>query len=177
MNWADIAGAVGKTAPILGALLGGPAGLALNAAGSIVASVLGVAPTPDAVSQALTINPDAAVKLAQIEKDRQVELQTLVTQVAVSQLVSDTAAITAVNATMQAEVKSEHWASWLWRPFNGFVFGTTFFGVYFVLPLAHIPSPVIPMEAWASIGAILGVASWFRGKAQADVNNPAPVRG
>lgn len=177
MEWKDIAATVAKSAPMLGGLLGGPAGAAIGAVGSMIASALGVAPTPDAVSQALTVNPDAAVKLAQIEKDRQVELQGLVVQAAANQLAAETSSIQAVNATMQAETKSEHWASWSWRPFNGFIFGVSFFGVYFVLPLCKIPVPSIPFEAWTAMGAILGVASWFRGKAQADPANPAAVRG
>src|SRR3990167_10563882 len=51
--------------------------------------------------------------------------------------------IEAVNATMQAEAKSEHWAQWLWRPFNGFSFGVTVPAVYVVLPLLKIPPPAI----------------------------------
>ena len=177
MNWKDIAGTVAKSAPMLGGLLGGPVGAAVGAAGSIIASALGVEATPDAVSQALQVNPDAAVKLAQIEKDRQVELQTLVTQAAGNQLASETATLQAVNTTMQAETKAEHWPSYSWRPFCGFVFGITFLGVYFVLPLAKLSVPSIPIEAWAAMGAVLGVASWYRGKAQADPNNSMQTRG
>lgn len=165
MEWKDIAKMVGGAAPILGTLIGGPAGAAI---GSLVASGLGVGNTPDEVSQALTINPDAAVKLKQIEATRQTELQTLVVQAEANRLAADTAAIQAVNATMQAEAKAEHWPTYSWRPFCGFVFGIMFLGVYFVLPLAHLPVPVVPTEAWLAIGGVLGVASYFRGKAQAD---------
>jgi hypothetical protein len=73
------------------------------------------------------------------------------------------AALQAVNQTMQAESKSEHWMQWAWRPFVGFIFGITFVGVYFVLPLAKIVPPEIPANAWLMIGAVLGVASWHRG--------------
>ena len=177
MNWSDIASTVARTAPMLGGLLGGPIGAAVGAAGSIIASALGVAPTPDAVSIALQTNPDAAVKLAQIEKERHVELQDLTVRAAANQLASDTAAIQAINTTMQAETKSEHWPSYTWRPFCGFVFGITFFGVYFVLPLAKMVVPAIPFEAWAAMGAVLGVASFFRGKAQADPANPMQNHG
>lgn len=177
MDWKDIASTVAKNAPMIGGLIGGPPGAALGAVSSMIASALGVPCTPDAISAAISSDPDAGIKLAQIEKDRQVELQTLVAQTASAQIAADTATILAVNATMQAETRSEHWASWCWRPFCGFIFGTTFFGVYFVLPLLHILPPMIPMEAWVSLGSILGVASWFRGKAQADPANPAQVHG
>jgi hypothetical protein len=177
MDWKDLAATVAKSAPMMGGILGGPVGAAVGAVGSMIASALGVQSTPDAVSQALTVNPDAAVKLAQIEKDRQVELQTLLVQAVANQLAADTATIQAVNATMQAETKSEHWASWLWRPYWGFVGATMIFGDYFVLPLLKIPVPTVPSEVWLTIGAVLGVASWWRGKAQADPANPAAVRG
>jgi hypothetical protein len=174
MNWKDIAADVGKAAPILGTLIGGPAG---GAIGAMIASGLGVAATPDDVKTALATSPDAAVKLAQIEKDRQVELQQLIVQAEQNRLAVDTSTIAAVNATMQAETRSEHWASWLWRPFLGFVTGIMIFGCYFVLPLLKIAAPIIPTEVWALLASILGVASWFRGKAQADPANPAQVRG
>jgi len=172
MEWKDIAKTVGAAAPVLGTLLGGPAG---GGIGAIIASVLGVGATPDDVSQALTVNPEAAVKLKQIEKERQVELQTLLVQAEANRLASDTAVIASVNATMQAETKSEHWPSYSWRPFCGFVFGLMFFGTYFVLPVLKLPVPVVPTEAWLAMGGVLGVASWFRGKAQADPSNPIPA--
>ncbi|PMY13752.1 hypothetical protein C1X42_32665, partial [Pseudomonas sp. FW305-BF8] len=71
-----------------------------------------------------------------------------------------------VNDTMQAETKGEHWPTYTWRPFNGFVVGIMAFGCYFVLPLCKLPVPSIPTEVWLMFGGILGVASWFRGKAQ-----------
>ena len=177
MNWKEIAGDVAKSAPMLGGLLGGPPGAAIGAVGSMIASALGVAATPDAVSLALKTDPAAAVTLAGIEKDRQVALQNLVVQAAANQLANDTQTIQAVNATMQVETKSEHWASWLWRPFLGFILGIMIFGTYFVLPLLKLPVPAIPDSVWLLLGSILGVASWFRGKAQADPTNSAPVAG
>lgn len=177
MEWKEVAGAVAKSAPMLGGLLFGPPGAAVGAVGAMIASALGVGGTPDEVSQALATNPDAAVKIKEIEKSRQVELQALTVQVITAQLAAESAAIQAVNATMQAEVKAEHWPTYSWRPFCGFVFGVTFFGVYFVLPLVNVPVPVVPFEAWTALGAILGVASWFRGKAQADPQNPMQPKG
>jgi hypothetical protein len=174
MDWKDLTSTVGKFAPLLGTLIGGPAGTAI---GAMVASGLGVGSTPDEVSQALTINPDAAVKLKQIEADRQVELQKLLVQSEANRLAADTSAILAVNTTMQAEAKSDHWPTYTWRPFVGFVFGVMFLGVYFVLPLLKMPVPAVPTEAWFAIGGVLGVASWFRGKAQADPGIATDNRG
>ena len=74
MQWKDLAGIVGKAAPALGTLLGGPAGAAV---GGLIASALGTGANPDDVSVALTNNPDALVKLRQIEADKTVKLQEL----------------------------------------------------------------------------------------------------
>ena len=52
-----------------------------------------------------------------------------------------------------------------------------FLGTYFILPLLKMPVPVVPVEAWAAMGSVLGIASWFRGKAQADPANPAMTIG
>lgn len=161
MNWKDIAPIVARSAPLLGTLLGGPAGAA---AGALVSAALGVGADPGAVEQALAVSPDAAVKLAQIEATRSTELEALVVSAEANRLAADTAALQAVNATMQAEGRSEHWPQWGWRPFIGFVFGVMVLGCYFVLPLAKVPVPPVPESVWLMFGAVLGVASWFRGK-------------
>lgn len=74
MDWKDIGSKVGRVAPILGTLLGGPAGAAV---GSIIASALGTGGTADEVNQALISDPTALVKLRQIEADRAVKFQEL----------------------------------------------------------------------------------------------------
>jgi Holin of 3TMs, for gene-transfer release len=69
-----------------------------------------------------------------------------------------------VNATMQVESKSEHWPQWLWRPFNGFLFGISIVSIYFILPICKVPVPAVPEWIWIGWGAILGVTTWDRGK-------------
>lgn len=163
LDWKDIAGTIGKTAPILGTLIGGPYGAAV---GGLVASILRTGSSADEVSQALAENPDAAVKLRQIESDNQVKLHDLVLTHAAAMYATEAAALANVNDTMQAEAKGEHWPTYSWRPFNGFIVGIMAFGCYFVLPLMQIPVPSVPESVWLMFGGILGVASWFRGKSQ-----------
>lgn len=74
MDWKDVAGVVGKAAPILGGILGGPAGAAV---GGLISTALGTDPTPDAVSSAILNDPDAALKLKELEVNSKVELQRL----------------------------------------------------------------------------------------------------
>lgn len=173
MEWKDVADAVGKAAPILGTLIGGPAGTVI---GGLVAAGLGTANSPDAVSTALATDPDAAVKLRQIEADQEVQLRNLAMQDAANALTAETARIQAVNITMQAEAKADHWPTYTWRPFIGFAFG--FYVVsMFVLPLFGVKPVELSADLTLTIGAILGVASFFRGKAQADPRMPTDPRG
>lgn len=179
MDWKDIQGDIAAAAPMLGTLVGGPAGAAI---GSLVATALGTPNDPAAVQAELKANPDAAVKLRQIESDQATRLQELTVTAENNRLVADTAAIASVNTTMQTEAKSDHWPTYTWRPFVGFCFGFAWIGAYVLLPVlkGYIPGlvmPVIPSEAWLSIGGILGVASWFRGKAQADPRVATDGRG
>lgn len=181
MKWADIAGAVGKAAPLLGTLLAGPAG---GAVGGLIASALGSPADPAAVSEALTTNPEAVVKLRQVEADRQVKLQELVEQTAQAEIAADRASVADVNTTMQAEAKAEHWPTYSWRPAIGFAVALdlvlsallvtgVFLGQVFALPgaaaaVAALPAALGALAALVGLASpILGIASWFRGKKQA----------
>lgn len=74
MEWRDIAGAVGKAAPLLGTLLGGPAGAAV---GGIIASALGTANDPAEVERAIAQDPASLVKLREVEASKAVRLEEL----------------------------------------------------------------------------------------------------
>lgn len=77
MNWSDIGSIIGKSAPLVGTLLGGPAG---GAVGALVANVLGVKDDPDAVNSALAANPDALVRVQELQLNAKVQLQQLAVQ-------------------------------------------------------------------------------------------------
>lgn len=64
MDWSDVAETVGKIAPAAGGALAGPAGAAV---GGLVARVLGVDESPQAVRQAISQDPQAALKLREVE--------------------------------------------------------------------------------------------------------------
>lgn len=165
-----------KGLPLLGALLGGPAG---GAIGALVASAIGGnADDPEGLSQILATNPDALVKLRELEANKTVRLEELLTQQALGVLHEDTTRLVSVNTTMQGESVSEHWPQYSWRPYWGFVSATAF-GVVcvFVCVLAYKAIFSNKPEALAMIpqlvgaftmlfgipGAILGIAAWHRG--------------
>jgi hypothetical protein len=146
------------------------------------------------VQQALIVNPDAAVKLKEIEAKRQVELQALLLQERQAELTSATTNAGDVNETMQTEAKAEHWPTYSWRPFIGFVFGLNLLiaslvtaGVYIVSmcgvkaasdALATLPQMIGALGAVNGAALpILGIASWFRGRMQADPNIPTVNKG
>lgn len=86
MNWSDVGNLVGRAAPMVGTLLGGPAGAAV---GALVASALNVQADPESVNAALAGNPDALVKIQELQVNAKVQLQQL--------------AVTAENNRLQAE--------------------------------------------------------------------------
>jgi hypothetical protein len=77
MEWRDVAEMAAKAAPVVGSLLGGPAG---GAVGALVATALGVDSTPPAVAAAIATNPDAAIKLRELERDERLGLAQLANQ-------------------------------------------------------------------------------------------------
>lgn len=86
MNWSDVGNIIGRAAPVVGTLLGGPAGAAV---GALVSSALGVQNDPDAVNAAIAANPDALVRIQELQTNAKVQLQQL--------------AVTAENNRLQAE--------------------------------------------------------------------------
>lgn len=88
MEWKDLATTVGKAAPMLGTLIGGPAGAAV---GSLIASALGTQATPDAVESIIASNPDALVKLREIEANRSIRFQELIAEQAKAEIQAEVA--------------------------------------------------------------------------------------
>jgi roadblock/LC7 domain-containing protein len=191
MNWSDLAAKVGKFAPLVGTLLGGPAGAAV---GGLVASVLGTEATPDAVNVALATNPEAAVKIQELQSAERTRLNELLVEAEKARLVAATEAAKAVNATMQAEAGASHWPTYTWRPFIGFAVGINVIvssfltvGVFAAVVLGAVQAAAAVAALPTVLGAlaaingtvlpILGIASWFRGKAQADPSIPTDNRG
>jgi len=98
-------------------------------------------------------SPEDAAKLAELAQKYQDDV-----------LAADQAALVAVNNTMQAESRSEHWAQWAWRPTVGFTFCAVLINNYIALPyFPSLHTIVIPGEVWNSILVILGAASALRG--------------
>lgn len=76
MNWLELGKKVADFAPLLGSALG-PAG---SVVGSLIASEFGTENTPDAISKSLINNPEAQVKLREIELRHKEKLESLVVE-------------------------------------------------------------------------------------------------
>lgn len=154
-----IGAALVKFAPTIAGWFGGD-----DAEGKVQAAV--------DIAKQVTGNDNPETAIATLEKNPELALQfekaVMAKEVAMEK--EKTRRIEAVNATMQAEAKSEHWMQWSWRPFNGFLFGITLFFGYIILPMMDkdaISLPEFVLMAWA---AVLGVTAWHRGmhKREAD---------
>jgi len=156
MDWKSLEGDLAKVAPVLGGLIGGPAGAGI---GSLLASALGVPNTPSDVQAALKTDPEAAVKIKQIEANVQIAQITAETQ----KIAAASAQVVAVNDTLTAEAKGDSY----WQK-NHHAYESSFAllmvaAMYVGLPIAHIPVPNVDPMVWVMIGGILGVTAWQAG--------------
>ncbi len=111
MDWSDVAEVVGKAAPMLGGLLGGPAGAGV---GHLIAGVLGVECDQAKVKEAMQADPDAVVKLQRLQQEHERELMTLA-------LEAETNRLAEVNKTMRAEAGAGDAYVRRWRPTFGYM--------------------------------------------------------
>ena len=158
MKWSDLKGLIGKAAPMLGTLLGGPAGAGV---GSMVASVLGVENSPDEVHKALEADPGLLLKLREAELEQQTELQRMTVE-------SETSMLTQVNETMRAELASGDKFKSYWRPLFGYVMALTWGSIMFAVTYQIIKDPTNVAGTIQAIGQLTGL--WGIGLAVLGVN-------
>ena len=176
MNWSDVAKSIAGYAPMLSTVLaatgvGAPVATAIAAAGAMVSGALGVPNTPSDVAQALIANPDAAVKIKQIEADHAEHLAAITQQAQAVEYNAQVQQLEALNTTMQTEDKTRVFS---WRDFWGYVSGAAFafvvgiigylvgMALYYDHPqhLAQIPAIVGSFSVLFGIAAtVLGVQS------------------
>ena len=159
--------------PFIGTALGGPLGTGVAA---FVASKLGV--PPDTVSDTLSAmvgNPEDRVKLKQLELEYELHCKELGYQSIKDLELANASVVIEVNKTMQKEAEAEHWQTYSWRPFIGFSFGL-YINSMWMLPLFKVTPVLLSSDLVLAVGGILGVASWFRGRMQADPLIPTAIK-
>ena len=141
MDWKDVAKVVSTAAPLLGSLLGGPQGAAVGTAIKLIASALGVGPEPDEVMEAIKTDPDALVKVKELELKHQEELAKLALEQAKLELKAELARLADVDSARRREVEVTRATGK--RDVNLYVLAWTvvagFFGLCFALMKVPLP--------------------------------------
>ncbi len=99
------------------------------------------------------------------EKEK-AEFKLKLREMTLKELENDVEVIKAINETMRAESKSEHWLQWSWRPLVGITFSLMVINNYVLLPYfkSYGLQPInIPPDVWSAMLVILGVAAGTRG--------------
>lgn len=168
-----------KAMPWIGAAATGNVPALVGMAATAISDVIGlpVEPNQRAIETAVTTaTPDQILAMKKADNDFALKMQALGFE-SLDKLNSHLAdAAGEVNATMRAEAAAEHWPTYSWRPFIGFVFGL-YIASLFLLPLFGKQPAVMSTEMVLCIGGILGIASFYRGKMQADPTIPTINRG
>jgi hypothetical protein len=83
-DWGSVAAQLAKVgAPVLGSIIGGPlGGAAGNLVGGLIGDALGVPATPDAISNVLATDPNAAAKIQALEANHAVTIKAAADDVA-----------------------------------------------------------------------------------------------
>jgi hypothetical protein len=180
MNWSDIGNIVGKAAPVVGTLLGGPAGAAV---GALVSNALGVSNDPDAVNAALAANPDAMVRLQELQTNAKVELQRIDAQVRLNELQAEGAqyAAEAADRDSARKLAAQQPHDFI-RPTITLVMvgGTLFIMVAIILGWANeaLGNPIVTGTACTLVGLWMGLTKesmgfWFGMTKDAQKQNAA----
>lgn len=158
-NWKDIAGPLAKIgAPVLGTLIGGPAGAAMGkVAGEVLAGALGVPADPESVAQAIEDDPVRAKEAA-----NSAEMATAIAN-------SQAEIIKTVNETYRIELQQESWVARLWRPVWGWagcviwsIHGMAYAKALWFKDFDMIRTIPDMTVFYGVMGAIVGVAVWGR---------------
>ncbi len=171
MDWSDLGKSIAKMAPILGSALG-PGGTVIG--GLISSAFGGVADDPEELSKLIAADPQAAVKLREIELNNKTELERLAIQGKANELANETSRIESVNATMRQEAVSGDVWQRRWRPFWGYISGVAFFMQILAIIYVMIANPATAAAIIASIAslqvfwsvplAVLGISAYQRGR-------------
>lgn len=168
--------ALAQFAPTIAGWLGG------SKAQDVAQKVVGIAQAvtntsnPDQAVAAIQNDPAMAEKFQEAVLSQHLQLAQLAHDETMAELQADIAQVQSVNQTMQIEAAKDHWPSYSWRPFIGFMFGL-YVAAMWILPLFHVQPVALSPDLTLTVGGILGVASFFRGKMQADPRVPSDNRG
>ena len=162
---------VGSAAPMIGTLIGGPAG---SVVGGMVASVLGVENTPEAIEQELKSNPDALIKLKQLESDERIKLKELAFNA--SKLALDERKAELKDTQDARKQHKDHWMPSFLTIVLAFMV-TGMFSALFVFEPPKQFDQVVIMIAGSVLGAFsTGIAFWL-GSSKGSADKSKQLKG
>lgn len=174
--------------PIVATLLANGLGLIGNAVMAkgqeVVQEKLGVK------LDSLVQTDEGKIKLMQLQNEHERDLNDFVLAMREQELKQNQLAYqnsADVNKTMQTEATAEHWPTYSWRPAIGFAVALAVLLSVLAIFIAYgaaaatgntkileyLPGALMAITGIIGVvSPILGIASWFRGKGQADPNIP-----
>ena len=169
--WATIKTAISKAAPLVGSLIGGPLGAS---AGALVANALGVENTPNAISHALNSDPDALIKIKQMELDHEVELK----QLQIDEMSLQISYQKAQLADTQDARKQhkEHWMPWTLTLILALMVSGMFAALFLGKPPEQY-SQVLIMISGTVLGAFGTAVAFWLGSSQGSVTKGKQLEG
>jgi len=150
MNWSAIGQSVAKVAPLIGSLLGGPAG---GAVGAMVANAMGVDNNPAAVASVLQADPAVLTRIRELELTHAAELQRM-------QIEAETARLSEINQTIRAEAASLDPYVRRWRPTYGyaaaFTWSVQMIGLMIIVGYVVVEEPTSASVVISALAGLLG---------------------
>ena len=166
MDWKEIGNtAVKAGAPLLGGALFGPAGAAV---GSIIAGKFGVSPesTPEQVMAAITGDPDAALKLREIETTHIERLQ---------ELENERLRIETADVQSARNVHQHHWMPSAITMVMSAMFGAII-GALFIWAIPGDNKDIVVYMAGQVSGILTSCVTYWVGSTRASANKDAMRR-
>lgn len=173
VEWGPVAGQLMKIgAPLIGTIIGGPAGAIAGSVIGALAQQIGSEPTPEAVSEKLANDPAAREAAIQFENDNRVQLEEAVQKTYALQ-------VEQANISLRAEITAgdrfQRWArpACIWSvAITTAGYGLTMVAAGIVMVVTRDPTPLVHLTnlapalgvALTPAGAVAGVAVWQQTK-------------
>ncbi len=152
-DWKGIASTIGKIAPALGTLIGGPVGGAIGVGVKIAATALGVEESPEAISSALATDPGASEKIKQALLDNEAEVNRLAYETTQMEMQTNAQIIASLNKADESGHST--------RPKIALELARAFLGVYVLIggamTWAICSGEMQLSDSWIALTAYLGI--------------------
>ncbi|HDY7473474.1 hypothetical protein [Vibrio vulnificus] len=154
--WDKVKSLIGGAAPLVGSLVGGPAGASV---GALIAETLGVENSAEAIEAELVRNPDALVKIKQMESEERVALRRLALE--------ETGLLIKREANRLADIQDartqhkDHWMPWALTVILAMMVSGMFAALFFGTPPEAYDQVLIMIAGTVLGGFGTAIAFWL----------------